>query len=263
MTRNLEPAHLVDPQDRMWKIDRFPTLSSDVVRRYWIPQWSVPSGQSSVQKVLRYPTCNLVIQPQQILFHGPSSGLSTQSLTGTSWAVGTLLQPAGAHILSGHDSGHWLNTTVDALSIVTDVSRLEQLANTVRKAMDSQDLDTVHRLLEEFFYHEDSVPPSAHLANKIAHFIDREKPSRTSQISAEFYLSSRSLQRLCARYFGRSAQWLIMRARVQHVSELMQATHLPLRDIAITAGYSDQPHMTRDFVSVTGLKPGEFSARFR
>lgn len=48
-------------------------------------------------------------------------------------------------------------------------------------------------------------------------------------------------------------QWLVQR-RVERVKELLKFS-LPLSDIALTCGFSDQSHMTRTFKRATGLAP--------
>ena len=47
-----------------------------------------------MQRVLQYPVCLLVVAHDYALLVGPSTGLSTQELTGSGWALGTMLQPA-------------------------------------------------------------------------------------------------------------------------------------------------------------------------
>ena len=98
-----EPAHLRDVDGYSPPIHRFapsPELA-DVVRRHWIPVWSLPEGGRSVQRVLQYPVCNLVIEASYAIVVGPTTGLSTRELTGSGWALGAMLQPAAGALLLG------------------------------------------------------------------------------------------------------------------------------------------------------------------
>ena len=98
-----ERAHLLDASGYTPPIHRYapsPALA-DVVRRYWMPVWSLPEGRVSVQRVLQYPVCLVVVSHEYALLVGPSSGLSTQELRGTGWALGTMLQPAAGFTLAG------------------------------------------------------------------------------------------------------------------------------------------------------------------
>ena len=75
---DIERAHLVDPTDRTWSIARAsvsPDLG-DLARRFWIPVWDVPEGRDSVQRVLQYPVCLIVVSDTYTRFYGVVSGLS-------------------------------------------------------------------------------------------------------------------------------------------------------------------------------------------
>ena len=50
-------------------------------------------------------------------------------------------------------------------------------------------------------------------------------------------------------------QWLL-RLRVERARDLIIGSRLPLADIAIVCGFSDQSHMTRTFTRLTGSAPG-------
>src|SRR5512139_1068615 len=98
-----ERAHLRDAAGYSPPIHRFapsPGLTG-LVRRYWMPVWSLPEGERSVQRVLQYPVCLLVVSHEYALLVGPSTGLSTQELSGTGWALGTMLQPAAGSLVWG------------------------------------------------------------------------------------------------------------------------------------------------------------------
>ncbi|MCW5892520.1 MAG: helix-turn-helix transcriptional regulator [bacterium] len=48
--------------------------------------------------------------------------------------------------------------------------------------------------------------------------------------------------------------------RFRRVSELLQRGGMPLAEVALAAGYYDQPHMTSDFHALSGLTPTAFLA---
>lgn len=72
---------------------------ADRVRWIWIPRWNLPAGQRDRQEVLPFPACNLVVEPDGITLHGPTTSISYRELEGRGWAVGALLRPAGAGAL--------------------------------------------------------------------------------------------------------------------------------------------------------------------
>lgn len=52
-------------------------------------------------------------------------------------------------------------------------------------------------------------------------------------------------------------QWLL-RLRVERARDLIVGSRLPLADIALICGFSDQSHMTRTFSRLTGSAPGQW-----
>lgn len=57
-------------------------------------------------------------------------------------------------------------------------------------------------------------------------------------------------------------QWLLTR-RIEHARRLLSGTDLPLAEIALTCGFSDQSHFTRVFGKVEGMSPGRWRQRTR
>ena len=90
--RDTEPAHLLDPADLHFTLDRYPVRPSlgPLARRFWIPVWDVPAGRESPQKVLQYPVCLVVVTEEYARFYGVVSGLSSTTLMGRGWAVGLI-----------------------------------------------------------------------------------------------------------------------------------------------------------------------------
>jgi AraC-like DNA-binding protein len=86
--------------------------------------------------------------------------------------------------------------------------------------------------------------------------------TRVDQLCAETGLSERALQRLAARRLGLSPKWLVQRRRLQEAAERLRERTATAAQVAADLGYADQPHLTRDFARVTGMTPGEFTARY-
>jgi AraC family transcriptional regulator len=64
------------------------------------------------------------------------------------------------------------------------------------------------------------------------------------------------------RYFGMTANAYRARARVQHASRLLLMTTSSIACIALSAGFSDQSHLTRTFSQMLGLAPAEYRRTF-
>ena len=265
-----ERAHLLDDEGYTPAIFRYtpgPGIG-DLVRRYWIPVWSLPAGTSTVQRVLQYPVCLLVISHEYSIMVGPHTGLGRQELSGEGWAVGVMLQPAaGAMLLGGP-----VSALTDRRLLLDDVPGLEgaSLTDRVGAAMTETPLEEpAHRMaitqVEDALRGLRPADDEGLLVNDIVAFVeDRSDVQRVGQICDAFGIGERALQRLTARRIGLSPKWLVQRRRLHEAAErLHSGAEVDLARSAAELGYADQAHFTRDFRKVTGLTPGAFAAERR
>jgi AraC-like DNA-binding protein len=265
-----ERAHLRDAEGYSPPIHRYapsPGLT-DVVRRYWLPIWSMPEGTSTVQRVLQYPVCLVVIEPTYALLVGPSTGLSTRELAGGGWALGTMLQPAAGSLLLGAPVTDLVDEAVplDAVPGLAGAA----LTDAVRAALaedpeDSERQQTAVAAVGEALSGLLPVDEEGLLVNEIVEYVeDSSDVVRVGQVCDRFDIPERTLQRLAARRIGLSPKWLIQRRRLHEAAELLaSAGPLDLAGVAAGLGYADQAHFTRDFRTVTGLTPGRYAAEPR
>lgn len=265
-----ERAHLRDEVGYSPPIHRFapsPAVA-DVVRRFWMPVWSLPPGRTSVQRVLQYPVCQLIVADDYATLVGPGSGLSTRELSGCGWALGTMLQPAAGFALVGRP----VTGLVDAAVPLTDVQVIDggAVERVVRAAVgDEPDdperqqaaIDLVEAAVAELL----PVDEEGLLINAVVEYVEGDpEVQRVSQVCAKFGLAERTLQRLTARRIGLTPKWLIQRRRLHEAAErLRSAESRDLARVAADLGYADQAHFGRDWRAVTGLTPGEFAAEPR
>jgi len=263
----VERAHLRDAAGFSPPVHRLlpsPGMS-DLVRRYWMPVWSLAPGASTVQRVLQYPVCLVVVADSYATFVGPSTGLSTRTLSGHGWAFGTMLQPAaGALLLRGPVSG-----VTDKSIPLGDVPGLAgaALAERVRAVVGNGPEDPARRRaaaqeLERTVGHLLPVDEESRLVNAVVEYVeDNAHVQRVGHIVEKFAISERALQRLSARRIGLSPKWLIQRRRLHEAAALLRSGDRPhLARVAAELGYADQAHFGRDFRTVTGLTPGQFAA---
>jgi AraC-like DNA-binding protein len=265
-----ERAHLLDASGYTPPIHRFapsPHLAG-LVRRYWMPVWSLPAGHSSVQRVLQYPVCLIVVSDSYAVLVGPTSGLGTQELVGEGWALGTMLQPAAGHALAGGPVVRLTDTAVPLHSAEgIDGARLEAA---IRDAVgdDPGDPDRQQAAVSAVEAAVTALLPvdeEGELVNAIVEYVEGDAGvQRVGQVCEKFAITERSLQRLTARRIGLSPKWLVQRRRLHEAAERLRDADRPdLARVAADLGYADQAHFGRDFRAVTGLTPGEFAAEPR
>jgi AraC-like DNA-binding protein len=266
----VERAHLLDAAGYTPTIHRFapsPGLA-DVVRRHWMPVWSLPTGEVSVQRVLQYPVCLVVVAADHALLVGPTSGLSTQELTGTGWAVGTMLQPAAGVALAGGPVRRLTDSAVplEAAGAIDGAA----LTAAVRAAVGDRPerperQEAAYRAVEQALTALLPVDEEGLLVNAVVEHVEGDPAvQRVSQVCEKFAISERTLQRLTARRIGLTPKWLVQRRRLHEAAERLRDERRPdLARVAVELGYADQAHFGRDFRRVTGLTPGEFAAEPR
>lgn len=267
----MEPAHLHDELGWAPRVFRYlPTADLDgLVRRHWVPVWSLPDGATSTQRVLQHPVCLLVVGPDHAALVGPRRGLSTQRLDGSGWTVGVLLRPAAGALLLGHAVAKVVDGQVplEALPGLDGAA----LAAEVRRAMAGDPSDeAAHRVATARVEQRlrDLLPLDAEgdLVNRlVAHVDDHPELRRVEELAGHLGVSERTLQRLCARRLGLSPKWLVRRRRLHEAAAVLRGGVPPgaLAEVAVALGYSDQAHFTRDFRSVTGLTPGHYAGEPR
>lgn len=267
---DVERAHLRDARGWSPPVHRFAPAAdlAGVARRYWLPVWSLPPGEATVQRVLRYPVCLVVVAADYARFYGPATGLSVQELRGAGWACGVMLQPAAGSMVLGDA----VSTVTDRVVPLEDVPGLPgaALVGAVRTALgdDPADAGRQRAALAAFDDALRSLPPvddEGRLVNAVVEHVETD-PSvlRVGQVCEAFGLGERALQRLTARRVGLNPKWLVQRRRLQEVAgRLATDPALSLAGIAADLGYADQAHLTRDFRAVTGVTPARYAAQRR
>ena len=262
-----ERAHLRDPGDRSHVMDRYssPDDVGDLVRRFWVPRWSVPPGEVATQRVLQYPVSLVVVTPTYGRFYGVATGISTTGLEGDGWGVGMMTQPAAGALLTGGSMDAWTDRFDDlrvAVGAVGDevVARVREVMAPDPHAEDAH-LAAVE-VLADLVRSVGPIDDEGGTVNEVVE-LSEEDPSITdvAALCRATGLSERALQRLTRRRLGLTPRWLIQRRRLHEACERLRSGHTTIADVAAELGYADQPHLTRDVRSVTGLTPGQLVAR--
>jgi AraC-like DNA-binding protein len=108
--------------------------------------------------------------------------------------------------------------------------------------------DSAFTAITHWLNHRFSALKAAPVVDHIARRIQRERGNISiSELSSEYGLSSRQLQRLFAEHVGIAPKTLCRIARFQHVLNLLQNNGDRWADVAVDAGYYDQSHLLLDF----------------
>ncbi len=265
----VEHAHLLDATGFSPPVHRYapgPGLA-DLVRRYWMPVWSLPDGAVSRQRVLQYPVCLVVVSDSYARLYGVRTGLSVTELTGTGWALGAMLQPAAGELVLRRPVTEVTDRFVELAEApgVDGAGLTERIRESVGDGAGEEDrrLAAV-AVLEGELAGLLPVDDEGRLVNAVVEYVEGDpQVMRVRQVCAKFDVTERTLQRLLARRLGLHPKWLIQRRRLQDAAARLRTGAGDLARVAADLGYADQAHFTRDFRTVTGLTPGDFAAEPR
>lgn len=236
------------------------------VRHYWIPRWSLPEGETHEELLLQYATCNLVISDDYAAVFGLARGVGSRTLSGEGWAFGVMLQPGAARGLIGAERS--IESLSDAPEPLGGFDVGEEgrpsgggLAARIR-SLRSDDTGMV-AAFEHWLRARHPDPEAGRLINAVVDAVENDPGIRSvDDLARRFGLGVRSLQRLTAEFVGMNPKWLLQRQRLQDAAaQLREDASVSLAALAAELGYADQAHFSRDFASVVGLTPGEYSRR--
>ncbi|WP_319027657.1 helix-turn-helix domain-containing protein [Dietzia sp. PP-33] len=256
--------------------DRLPTFHRriappelrDRVRWFWIPRWRLAPGETSRQELLAFPASNLVVEPGGVSLTGPTTGASHRDLSGTGWAVGALLRPAGLASLTPEPQrirdtetpipAAELHRAVagsmgEADEVVGSASEIDERESRAR----DRALDALTAWVSE---HLAAPDDGGVLANAMEDLIASDRSIiRVDQVARRLGMSTRGVQRLAHRYVGVPPLAMIRRYRLQEAAQrLREDPAVTIAQIAADLGYSDHAHLSADFRTVLGLSPNSY-----
>src|SRR5689334_21302476 len=102
-------------------------------------------------------------------------------------------------------------------------------------------------------------------ARKVRAYIDShiEGPVLVADLCALVQLSEAHFSRAFRRTFGKSPHAFVIKRRVELAAQYMLQTEAPLSDIALRCGFTDQPHLCKQFRQITGHTPAAWRRAHR
>lgn len=150
------------------------------------------------------------------------------------------------------------NQTVP-LDAVVSRQKIEQIQNTLADIREiHQQVSVVERFLIGQIHVQNKISPQIEAAAQIIR--KSEGRSLVSAIARHVAMSPSALERHFRATVGATPKMLCRLARLQHIFRLWDKGQ-NLTNIALEAGYCDQPHMVRDFRFFTGTSPEDFFRR--
>jgi AraC-like DNA-binding protein len=199
-----------------------------------------------------------------VILCGPEDRAWTFELPIGLVAVGVRFRPGVLSPLLGIDVSTIRNRRLPWSQFVGRDGADKLLANVARAV--GRDLESGRRVLEDAVSDRAERIASANdpLAERVLDALTASPELSQSSLAERVGLSSRQLHRRSLRLFGYGTSTLARILRMQRLLAVAStaASPPPLAELAVSAGYADQPHLTRDCRAITGLTPMQFLADY-
>jgi AraC-like DNA-binding protein len=241
------------------ELERFepdPALA-DLVRHVWLVHWRLPPGEVAHQRVLTYPTFNLVFMNGGAALYGPEPKLQVRTLAGTGRALGLLLRPAAGRLL--------VPGVVPAELVGRSRAMPDAPVEEVDKALSRPTpAPILTALLSRWLGPLAArVDDRGRLVNRICQLAEENDTIvRVAELARHAGLSPRSLERLVVDRIGVTPKWLIECRRLQHAATTLHAhPDTDLTELALSLQYVDYAHFSRRYKEVIGETPDHTRSR--
>jgi AraC-like DNA-binding protein len=252
-----------------------PTALESVVQHFWIVRWDLRGGPPQVRETLPHPNVHLVIEPGNSRVQGLHTGRFTRVLEGSGGVFGIKFRPGGFHPFLRKPVSTLRNRSLalcDVLgaggaaleSAVLESAVLESAM--LESAMLSQSSDAGQVEAASAFLGS-CLPTIEEPVIRVGEIVDGisvDRGIRTLEDAATHWsLSVRSLQRLFNDYVGIGPKWVINRYRMHEaLARLDEGGAVDWAALALELGYFDQAHFIRDFKSLVGCSPAQYTRRY-
>lgn len=251
----VDPTRGVLYPARLPEFHRLPSPVPELVSWFWIPEWDIAAGRSTLQETVAYPALNLVVEPERITLVGATTRATHRDLRGRGWAVGALLRPAAVGALTPEPA---------ALRDAERVLGEPGLHAEIRAAMASGEGHRERAVAALAAWLQDKageVSDAARQANAMAELLMASDVASPDEAAGRLAVSVRTLQRMAHRFVGLSPAAMIRRRRLQEAAgRIRSAQPAALAEIAAELGYADHAHLAADFRTVLGITPSAYRA---
>jgi AraC-like DNA-binding protein len=227
------------------------TLSA-FVEHYWTVQWDLRGYPPFTSESLPYPSVHLVLQDGDWHVTGVPTGRFSRTLTGEGQVFGVKFKPGGFRPFIDGSVSTLTDRSVPADPVLEFAGELDRHVEA-----DTRAVEQVESVLGRHLPDQD--PRVAHLGDLVEAVSRDRSIVRVEQLLAHVDVSMRALQRLFREYIGVGPKWVIQRYRLFEAAERLAAGDSDGAQLAQELGYFDQAHFIRDFKSIVGRAPREYT----
>ena len=226
---------------------------------YWVLEWDLTGRPDHVQRVLPSPSVHLSVEPTRDRITGIMTSFEfAAALTGRGRVLGVRFRPGGLRpFLAGPVSMLTDREVGIEEHFDIDVARWRAAVLTAPSAAAAA--ATGDDVLIPL------VPLFDPTVDQVAEIVDgiRDDPAltRVDMVAKQYKVGVRRLQRLFTEYVGIGPKWVIRCYRLHEVAgRAASGESVDWAALAVELGYSDQPHLIREFTAVVGESPAKYAS---
>lgn len=225
------------------------------VEHYWTVRWDLDAPR--VTETMPHPCVHMVLEADRSEIVGVMRTLFRRQLTGRGRVLGTRFRPGAFRPFVAMPVSSFTGRRVPITEVFGAGARtLSERA--LRNDDDREAYAVVERFLRGLKPREsDAMALTVRIGARIA---EDRRITRVAQLTRQFGLGLRGLQRLFREHLGVGPKWVIQRHRLLEAAERVAGGRIvDWADLALELGYADQAHFIRDFKRLVGQSPAEYS----
>src|SRR5215471_13866138 len=229
--------------------------SSDLepfIEDHWVARWDRPDTAETVPQ----PCMHLVLQAGASQLVGISRTRFTRELEGSGRILGTKFRPGAFRAFLDRPAWHFTDKALPVASVFGPTAQaMESLA--LARDDDRESFVVVEDFLRRL---EPTSDESMVLAGRIVARVAGDRGiRRVDQLTQEFGINPRALQRLFREYVGIGPKWVVQSERLLDAADrATKGAVTDWADLALELGYADQAHLIRDFRRLVGRSPADY-----
>lgn len=227
------------------------------VKHYWIVSWDLEGQAPYLQDVVPNPCANMVMEDHRSGIYGVASRMYTKRIEGKGQVFGVKFQPGGFYPFIKSP----LSKITDQALSIKSVFGADAIGYEQQLKSENDPASMIALTEALFLQHLPEHDEAITLINRIiARILEDRDLTKVEQLCELFNMNKRKLQRLFNRYVGISPKWVIKLYRLQNAAEALDSgsQYDPLK-LSCDLGYYDQSHFIKDFKSIIGKTPDEYS----
>ncbi|HEX4705720.1 MAG TPA: AraC family transcriptional regulator [Pseudonocardiaceae bacterium] len=230
---------------------------ADRVSSVWCQRISA-GAQPYRQRVVPDGSADVLWHNGTLVVAGPDTAWRMVRQAPGSTTVGIRFRPGAAGVLFGDVPVHEAR---DGMTDLADLWGTRPVRELIEQLGELEQASEIALLLQQAVIvrlsHVDDVDPV--VAESVALF-DTQRPPPIPDVADRFGLSERQFRRRFVSAVGYGPKTLTSVLRLGRAMRRLYDPRHRAADVAIAAGYADQPHMTRDMRRLAGITPGELAA---